>query len=101
MIVVGGDGSARHVDDPLLPPPAATDLTGGAAWCAADAREPRKVAPLPRIRAARTTVKSALASARKDGSIGSADYGRYRDDYSRARARCAGWAGPSAPSRTR
>lgn len=86
VIVVGSDGSARHVDDPLLPPPEATDITGGEAACAADGREARKLAPVPRVRAARTTVKAALASARKDGSIGADDYARYRDDYSRARS---------------
>jgi hypothetical protein len=86
VIVVGGDGSTRHVDDPLLPPPEATDVTGGEAWCAADGRAARKLAPVPRVRASRTTVKSALASARRDGSIGNNDYARYRDDYSQARA---------------
>ena len=86
VIVVGSDGSTRHADDPLLPPPAATDPTGGEAWCAADVRRTRKFEPLPAVRSARTTVKSALASARKDGSISDADYARYRDDYSQARA---------------
>ena len=84
VIVVGADGSSRHVDDPLVPPPAATDPTAGEAHCAAAGEAP-KIGPLPRVRASRTTVKSALAAARKDGSIGSDDYSRYRDDYSQAR----------------
>jgi hypothetical protein len=85
VIVVGSDGTARHADDPLLPPPEATDPTGGEAYCAADGRNAPKLGPLPKVRASRTTVKSALASARKDGSIGADDYDRYRDDYTRAR----------------
>lgn len=86
MIVVGGDGSTRHADDPLLPPPAATDPTVGEAYCAAAGQRAPRFGPLPRVRAARASVQSALASARKDGSIGSGDYSRYRDDYSRARS---------------
>ena len=83
VIVVGSAGTARHADDPLLPPPEATDATGGEAYCAANGS--RRLPPLPRVRAARTTVKSALASARKDGAISGDDYARYRDDYTRAR----------------
>jgi D-glucuronyl C5-epimerase C-terminus len=85
VIVVGSDGTARHTDDPLLPPPEATDPTGGEAYCAAPGQAAPKMGPLPRVRASRTTVKSALAGARKDGSIGNDDYARYRDDYTRAR----------------
>ena len=86
VIVVGADGTARYTDDPAVPPPAATDPTGGEAWCAADGRRAPKLNALPPVRAARTTVKSALASARKDGSIGNDDYARYRNDYSAARS---------------
>ena len=86
VIVVGADGGTRHADDPNLPPPEATDPTGGEAYCAADGARAPKLNPLPPVRAARTTVKSALASARKDGSIGADDHNRYRSDYSAARA---------------
>jgi len=80
VIVVGSDGSARHTDDPLVPPPSATDPTLGEAYCGT-----KNLRPLPQAKAARTTVKSALASARRDGSITGDDYTRYRDDYTRAR----------------
>ena len=87
VIVVGSDGSARHTDDALVPPPSATDPTDGEAYCAATGRRPREPRPLSRVRAAGgPSVKAVLAGARKDGSIGASDYSRYRDDYSRARA---------------
>ena len=85
VIIVGGDGTARHQDDPLLPPAEATDPTLGEAYCASSRPPAPKLDALPKVKASRTTVKSALASARKDGSIGSDDYARYRDDYTRAR----------------
>jgi hypothetical protein len=86
VLVVGPDGGVRATDDPALPPVEETDPTGGAWYCAADGRRARKPSPVPAVRAARTTVKSALASARRDGAIGEADHSRYRSDYSRARA---------------
>ena len=87
VLVVGSDGGVQTTDDPLLPPPEATDPTGGEAYCAADGREAPKLTPPPGVRAARgPSVKKALASARKHGSITADDYARYRDDYAKARA---------------
>jgi hypothetical protein len=95
MFVVGSDGGVRATDDPLLPPPEATDPTGGEAYCAADATKgtdpllasgARKRQGSVPVLAARTTVKKALVTARKDGSITGDDYARYRDDYANARA---------------
>lgn len=87
VIVVGSDGTAHHADDPNLPPPDATDPTGGEAHCAGAPSTTPRFGRLPRVRAAGgPSVKDALAGALKDGSIGSADYARYRDDYSNARA---------------
>jgi hypothetical protein len=83
-VIVAGPGHAtRHVDDPALPSTEATDPIGGAVRC----RATPPLSPHPRLQAAAgPTVKQALSSARKDGSIGSSDYTRYRDDYSAGRA---------------
>jgi hypothetical protein len=93
VLVVGADGGVRATDDPNLPPLAATDPTGGEAWCAADGRRAPAPAPPP-VRGARgPSVKRALATARKDGAISSDDYARYRDDYSAARKTLGGLSG--------
>jgi hypothetical protein len=86
VLVVGSDGGVHAADDPYLPPAAATDPTGGEAYCAADGQRAPGLGP-PVARPARgPSVKTALASARKEGSIGTGDYARYRDDYANARA---------------
>jgi hypothetical protein len=82
VYVVGADGGVRATDDPLLPPPEATDVTGGEAYCARNASK----ASVPVFAARGPSVKKALAGARKDGSLSADEYTRYRDDYTSARA---------------
>jgi hypothetical protein len=84
VVVVGHDGSTRHVDDPALPSVEATDPVGGAVRCGAVPAPFAKhdVAPAAKKK---VTVKKALADALKAGAITSDAYRTYRADYTAAR----------------
>src|SRR5436190_11219354 len=65
--------------EPALPPPAGPEIAvpGGEQAC--------PILPAPKVSAAGTSVRGAIAAARRHRTISAADAGRYRTSYSRAR----------------